>query len=94
MESVSLLDIEVVCAFPEKQLLCFIKVAPQTTVREAIIQSGILSELTNIDLGSLDVGVYSKPVDLNSRLKSGDRVEIYRPLKKSPVDARRSRAAK
>ena len=39
------------------------------------------------------VGIYGKLVDPKSRLiDEGDRIELLRPLKVAPVEARRSRA--
>ena len=68
------------------------KVPSGSTVREAIVQSGVLSKFPEIDLSSVEVGIFSRPVGLGDLLNSGDRVEIYRPLILSPTDARRLRA--
>lgn len=38
------------------------------------------------------VGIFGKVVPLNTILKSGDRVEIYRPLCQDPMEARRKKA--
>ena len=38
------------------------------------------------------VGVFGKRVDPGASLKDGDRVEVYRPLKLDPKEARRRRA--
>jgi putative ubiquitin-RnfH superfamily antitoxin RatB of RatAB toxin-antitoxin module len=40
------------------------------------------------------VGIYGRRVALDARLVDGDRVEIYRPLRAQPQDARRQRALK
>jgi hypothetical protein len=87
-----LLEIEVAYALPHRQLLRRLKMPLGSTVRKAIVQSGVLSEFPEIDLESVKVGIFSRPVDLDVLLNSGDRVEIYRSLILSPTDARRLRA--
>ena len=92
MESVSLLDIEVAYALPHQQFLRSLRIPTGSTVREAILESGVLSKFPEIDLESVKVGIFSQSVGLGALLNSGDRVEIYRPLILSPVDARHLRA--
>ena len=92
MGNVNLLEIEVAYALPYRQCLRCLKVPSGSTVREAIVQSGVLSKFPEIDLESVKVGIFSRSVGLGDLLKSGDRVEIYRPLILSPTDARRLRA--
>jgi hypothetical protein len=87
-----LLEVEVAYALPHQQFLRRLKMPSGSTVRQAILQSGVLSKFPDIDLKSVKVGVFSRPVDLDVLLNSGDRVEIYRPLILSPTDARRLRA--
>jgi hypothetical protein len=92
MENVNLFEIEVAYALPHRQFLHRFKVPSRSTVREAIVLSGVLSKFPEIDLEYFKVGIFSRSVDLGVSLKPGDRVEIYRPLVLSPVDARRLRA--
>ena len=44
------------------------------------------------DKDKLEIGVWGRVVEPGYRLKSGDRVEIYRPLEIDPRDARRKLA--
>ena len=94
MGSNGLFKIEVVYALPEQQFSFWVDVPFGSTVRDAIVQSGLLSKFNDLKLEHLRVGIFSKLVDLNTRLKYGDRVEIYRPLVLSPAMARRLRANK
>ena len=87
-----MLEVEVAYALPHQQFLRRLKMPSGSTVRQAIVQSGVLSKLPELDLESVKVGIFSRPVDLDVLLNSGDRVEIYRPLILSPPDARRLRA--
>ena len=87
-----MLEIEVAYALSRQQFLRRLKMPLGSTVRQAIVQSGVLSKFPEIDLKSVKVGSCSRPVDLDVLLNSGDRVEIYRPLILLPTDARRLRA--
>ena len=88
--SADLLEIEVVYARPKQQVLIQVSVPDGSSVRDAIVRSNILSD--ELDLETLAVGIFARRVTLDYILKAGDRVEIYRPLTMSPVDARRWRA--
>ena len=90
--SADLLEVEVVYARPEQQLLIQLKVPHGSTAREAIVLSNILNDVPGLDLETLAVGIFSRRVTLDYILKTGDRVEIYRSLTMSPVEARRWRA--
>ena len=88
----SLIQVEVVYALPYKQVVISLKVAPEADVRQVITQSGILAQCPGIDLNSNMVGVFGRQVSLDSLLRAGDRVEIYRGLLADPKDIRRRRA--
>jgi len=86
--------IEVVYALPEVQTRIELTVTSETTVRQAIEQSGILQRCPEIDVIAGKVGIFGKIVGLDQPLREGDRLEIYRPLIASPKDMRRRRARK
>ena len=90
--SADLLEVEVVYARPEQQLLIQVKVPDGSTTRDAIVRSNILNDVPGLDLETLAVGIFARRVTLDCILETGDRVEIYRPLTMSPVEARRWRA--
>ena len=87
-----LLEVEVVFARPELQMLIQLKVPGGSTVRDAIVLSNILNDVPGLNLETLVVGIFARRVTLDCILKTGDRVEIYRSLTMSPVEARRWRA--
>lgn len=60
------------------------------TVADALNESGVL--ITNPEVKGLPVGIFAKQVTLDTLLKSGDRIEIYRPLTLDPKEKRRQRA--
>lgn len=84
--------IEVAYARADEQRLIAIEVAAGTRVREALRASGIGDDFPEIDLASCPLGVFGRTVDDDYRLEPGDRIEIYRPLRADPREARRQRA--
>ena len=94
MESLSEGQIEIVYASANRQKAVRIDFKPALRVIDAICQSGLLKEFPEIDTTRNAVGIFGRKVSLDSQLSPGDRVEIYRPLKCSPQDARRRRTFK
>lgn len=62
------------------------------TAAQAVEASGLLSKYPGIDLANCKLGVFGKLVKSDAVLRSGDRVEIYRPLIADPKEVRRRRA--
>ncbi len=60
------------------------------TVAEALSKSGVYDLYP--ETKGLAVGIYARQVSLDTVLKEGDRVEIYRPLVLDPKEKRRQRA--
>ncbi len=89
-----MIAIAVSYATPEKQLEIPLRVDENCTVESAIIQSKILEHFQEINLLKNSVGIFSKPVTLDTVLHDGDRVEIYRPLITDPKEARRLKVSK
>lgn len=92
MESADAFEVEVVYARPDAHAVCTVRLTPGACVREAIERSGILVRFPEIDLGRQRVGVFGRLCDLDATLAAGDRVEIYRPVRVDPKEARRRRA--
>jgi len=86
--------VEVCYANPQQQWLLPIELPPESVVSQAIEASGILSHSPELTLEILKVGIFGKKCPLDTVLKEGDRVEIYRPLTIDPKVARRLRAEK
>lgn len=87
-------DVTVVYALPQQAFIHPLRVAPGTTLGQAIEQSGVLASFPDISLVTQPVGVYGKKKTLDTVVRPGDRIEIYRPLVADPKDSRRKRAAK
>ena len=92
----SVIEIEVVYAAVDRQVLRTISVPEGLTVRDALLKSGIGDEFPELDLAECTVGIFGKVIaDPEVRLiQAGDRIEIYRPLLADPKEVRRLRAAK
>ncbi|MFJ2694520.1 RnfH family protein [Pseudomonas sp. NPDC087336] len=92
----TMIEIEVVYAAVDRQELLMVRVPAGTTVRAALLKSGMGQAFPELDLSQCPVGIFGKVVvDPESRLvEPGDRIEIYRPLLADPKEVRRLRAAK
>ena len=86
------ISVEVIYALPAQQPLLHVQLAEGATVEEAIRASGVLDAFPEIDLARNKVGIFSKLVKLDEKVRDRDRVEIYRPLIADPKEVRRKRA--
>lgn len=93
-ESGAAIDVEVVYALPSEQILLRLSVAAGATVAQAINLSGLPQRYPGVNISLAQVGIFGRIVALDTMLKAGDRIEVYRPLIVDPKDARRRRAAK
>lgn len=78
------LKVELVYALPRREKIVSIMVPEGATVRDALVKAGF------DDGGS--VGIFGEPATPETKLSDGDRIELYRPLKIDPKEARRRRA--
>jgi len=88
--------VEVAFARPDKQEIISLDVEEGTTAVEAVKRSGIAGMFPEVDPDNDDMGVFGKVIKNPSahELRDGDRVEVYRPLKIDPKQARLNRAKK
>ena len=88
------LRVSVIYAAPARQIVREIEIASGATVADAIRLSAI-AEAAGLSEADLErTGIFGRIVDLSTALRDGDRVEILRPLRIDPKEARRRRAAK
>lgn len=85
------MEVEVIIAFRREHDKVTLAYINGLTVEKALDQSGLLDKY-NLSKQELNIGIFSEKVKLEHRLKPGDRIEIYRPLKINPKEARRIRA--
>jgi putative ubiquitin-RnfH superfamily antitoxin RatB of RatAB toxin-antitoxin module len=86
------ISVEVVCALPQRQERILLTLPAGSSALDAVQASGLLRLLPPGESGR--VGVWGRAVSPETRLREGDRVEIYRPLIADPKESRRERAAK
>lgn len=83
------IQVEVAYADPRRQVLHTVEVAAGSTVADAIAASGILARLPAFVPAG--IGIFGQRVEPDTRLRHGDRVELYRSLRIDPKLARRNR---
>jgi putative ubiquitin-RnfH superfamily antitoxin RatB of RatAB toxin-antitoxin module len=79
------MKVDVVCALPDGAEVRSVVLPTGSTVADALAASG---------LQGTTFGVFGKQVPPEHPLREGDRVEVYRPLRIDPKEARRRRARK
>lgn len=91
-----MIEVEVAFARPDRQEIIRLQVEEGTSAVEAVQRSGIAAVFPEIDPEKDDMGIFGKMVKNPSahELRDGDRVEVYRPLKIDPKQARLNRAKK
>jgi len=88
--SATRIGVEVVYALPERQVLRRMLLPEGSTVGDAVEASGLAREFPEIDARL--AGIFGKRVRPDARLRDGERVELYRPLRADPKEVRRQRA--
>ena len=88
------IEIEVGYARPDVQRIVALRVLSGTTARAALRLSGLAEIFPEIDPDHCTLGIFGQVIIGNdSVLVDGDRVEVYRQLRRDPKEARRKRAA-
>lgn len=73
--------------------LTALTLAEGATVQDALQHSGVLQR-HGLDIAAVDVGLWFKACTLQQLLRDQDQVQVYRPLKVDPKEARRQRYRK
>jgi putative ubiquitin-RnfH superfamily antitoxin RatB of RatAB toxin-antitoxin module len=85
--------VEVVYALPQRQELIRLTLPQGSTLRQAVVASGLLQRYAEIDPEKSKMGIFGKLGKPDTELRDRDRVEIYRPLLADPKEVRKQRAA-
>ncbi len=86
------MQVEIAFANEISQVIYTIEIKAHCTVKEAIVQSGLLEKYPSMQLQKHAVGIFGKTVTYDTVLKANDRVEIYSALLLDPMTQRRLRA--
>jgi len=89
-----MVNVEVAYAKPDDQVIVVLAIPEGATVDAAIKASGLLERFPEIALSEINAGIFGVVCKLDQLVKEGDRIEIYRPLRHDPKEARRQRALK
>ena len=94
MAEQDMIEIEIACAWPDKQIIRSLRVPAGTEARQALLHSGLADELAamSMDIETVALGVFGRVVEDTYAPRNGDRIEVYRPLHRDPREARRLRA--
>ena len=86
------MKVELVYVQADCEFIQQLQVPADSTIEDVVIGSDLLQCCPYLTLSSLDVGIYNTAADLQTVVKEGDRVEVYRDLLMDPMQARRLRA--
>lgn len=84
--------VEVAYALADRQWLLTLALPAGSTVRQALQRPELSEALPGLDPTAMPVGIFSRRCDPDTVLQDGDRIELYRPLRIDPKEARRHRA--
>lgn len=87
------MQVGVAYAEAHQQVWIKIEVNENSTIMDAIEQSGILNQFPHINLTKQKVGVFGKITSPDSKVSDGDRVEIYRDITCDPEKVPRRNTA-
>lgn len=93
-EASATVRVSVCYARPDAVFLKEVAVPEGTTIVGAIQSSGLTEAHPEVDPTTMRVGIYGKLKTLDTVVRQGDRVEIYRVLTADPKTARRKRVQK
>ena len=88
----SAISISVACADAGCEKECVFSLAEPATLADALAAAKSDAGFAQAIEQAAAFGVWGKVKPLTQALREGDRVEIYRPLRADPKDARRNRA--
>jgi len=86
------LHIEVVLALRDRQELRALEMPAGATIADAIASAGFPEQAPGYEFDPERVGIFGAKKPLDTPLRDGDRVELYRPLLADPKEVRRQRA--
>lgn len=86
--------VEVVYAVPDRHWSVRLHLPCGATVADALARARLEQQVPGLDLATLGLGIYGRKASLATVLDDGDRVELLRPLRADPKEARRRRQAR
>jgi uncharacterized protein len=90
----AVMNVTVVYALADSADIVHLRLTGRPTIAQAIAASAISERHPELQLADIQVGIFSRGACLDTVLRDGDRIEIYRALQVDPMEARRRRVAK
>ena len=87
-----MIRVSVAVALPDRQEVSEHELDDGSTVADALQRAALAARFPQLDLAAAKFGIWSRPCERDTRLRDGDRVEVYRPLQADPKEMRRERA--
>lgn len=87
------LQISVVYALAERQVVFDMEIPAGTTARDAAQLSRMPDFFSELDTAAVALGVFGEHVSDDYVMRPGDRLEFYRELVMDPMQLRRQRAS-
>lgn len=85
------INVTLVYATPTEQYHYALRLPEKITLIEAVQASPLLQDCPELDLQSLSVGIWGESKAVDMMAKTGDRIEVYRPLLIDPKQARQEK---
>ncbi|MEM1433120.1 MAG: RnfH family protein [Pseudomonadota bacterium] len=79
-------------AEPHAQWEIPLSLASGSLVADALAAVAAVPAFAVLPLDTMPVGIWGREVSRDAVLSPGDRLELYRPLERDPLEARRQRA--
>ncbi len=92
MDNTNKITVSICYVTPSIQEIIRLAVPGGCTLKHAVEISGIDQKVQQVDLNKHTMGIFGKVVENTYILNDNDRIEIYRPLRMDPMQARRQRA--
>lgn len=86
------IQVSVIYALADRRWQRAIELPSGATVAQAIMASGLREAVPDVEYAPDRLAVFGKPVQEDTALRDGDRVEILRPLQCDPKEVRRQMA--
>lgn len=86
-----MITVEIIYLTPAKSFKKSLVFATSVTIRQALLESTLFAECPDLDIETINVGIFSKKQSLEAWVEEGSRIEVYRPLLLDPKEQRRQR---
>lgn len=86
------IQVEVVAGNADEQVLVALTLVQGATAMDAVAAAALDERLPDLTLDTKLIGIFGRRCKPDQILKTGDRVEVYQPLKADPKVVRREMA--